>query len=584
MRLCYVLISHMATDYRKNQEWIAKHFGFMQTQIGHDLLAEDTITHLLNNNRQLMEQHITPREIDNFIQLLRVNREPRFIHCLSDLCTSNGVAIGVTQELICAAVLDDPASADLFFTTSFSTPGTGNLVKVEWVDREGIPQSRLLVDLARDEGRDEHTMRSMDYENYCAQLHLYAQMCKDRQYMAIGRLRSQLGIELVLTCMRDMSLPYGLRAAFCRMMLNLHVDAEPQETFVPVNYARLWDDISDSTAGDVGPFTANNDGHESNAAPYRSTMAFVAQYLEQMEQEAEAVFGCPLRNKLTLEVLTLTRCMIYFGFYDFLQLALMVRRLILILDANLEARDGHRRRSIGGEQLGGGGQAGSRHGRGSGPGYNPVGDAKTHEEDRRIILQAKLQVIQILDFYRDVLLNFRLNKLLALYKRSTSLAHRPTRRQGRNSAFFTDSFIREFVNEVAEIFEEPVLLFAGNMDGMDGVGGEGATDGGDVTEVYGRDIIGELAQVNVRLLINLAMENDAEVASGALRLLFRTFEERREMADASRQVQLLVSKSDVSVFKRVRRDLDILRGIVEKGELWVNRLDSALEDDPVAAA
>uniref|UniRef100_A0A670ZYH1 Inositol 1,4,5-trisphosphate receptor n=1 Tax=Pseudonaja textilis TaxID=8673 RepID=A0A670ZYH1_PSETE len=578
-RLCYRVLRHSQEDYRKNQEHIAKQFGMMQSQIGYDILAEDTITALLHNNRKLLEKHITKTEVETFVSLVRKNREPRFLDYLSDLCVSNHVAIPVTQELICKCVLD-PKNTDILIQTELrpvkEMSQTHEYLSIEfseeevwltWTDRNNDHHEKSIRQLAQEaRAGNAHDENVLSYYRY--QLKLFARMCMDRQYLAIKEISKQLGVELIFLCMADEMLPFDLRASFCHLMLHVHVDRDPQEKVMPVKFARLWTEIP--TAITIKDYDSSvNSSRDDKKNKFASTMEFVEDYLNNVVSEA-VPFANEEKNKLTFEVVSLAHNLIYFGFYSFSELLRLTRTLLGIIDCvqnpqlmmqamyNEDGTGKNVRRSIHGVgQMMSTMMLSRKQSIFGSSNMNavvvpePADRGRSIENENIVVMETKLKILEILQFILNVRLDYRISYLLSVFKKEfvEVFPMQDSAADGTAPAFdsTTATMNLDRIGEQAE-----AMFGVGKTSSMLEVDDEGG-------------------RMFLRVLIHLTMHDYPPLVSGSLQLLFKHFSQRQEVLHTFKQVQLLISAQDVENYKVIKSELDKLRMMVEKSELWVEK-------------
>lgn len=159
-----------------------------------------------------------------------------------------------------------------------------------------------------------------------------------------------------------------------------------------------------------------------------------------------------------------------------------------------------------------------------------------------LVMDTKLKIIEILQFISDVRLDYRISCLLSIFK-------------------------REF-DECEHQTVDAINMRHKNID-LESIGVQAEGIFGCDEQPSNLDLDGQGGRTFLRVLLHLIMHDYPPLVSGALHLLFRHFSQRQEVLHAFRQVQLLVSDSDVESYKQIKSDLDVLRQCVEKSELWV---------------
>lgn len=139
-------------------------------------------------------------------------------------------------------------------------------------------------------------------EYFISQIYLCAELCVDRNYLAMGLLENSFSFELLITILNSPSAPVNIKAPVCRLIRCLYVDRDPQ---VASKFPRLIRVFGKDRHDNNELFS---DFHEGSPHAFALLQKIISSYLhEQLSYNT-----C---DELSTEMLALLFSLVKFGFY-----------------------------------------------------------------------------------------------------------------------------------------------------------------------------------------------------------------------------------------------------------------------------
>eukprot|EP01133_Synstelium_polycarpum_P012800 gene12800-15021_t len=178
---------------------------------------------IYKGNNILLES-VTEDTVLSFIADIELTRDPKYMELLGELCVCGGRPIVKNQQYLCDLLLEKRPGLLLHTRVS------------QQVEIEVSPGRWMAMAEFMSRG-DEKTQHYFEQS-----LALYAAVARGRNYNGI-RLSGQFAsYKECFVCLKDETLPYGLRGIYTNLVLHVFMDCYPQKAYAKINY--VWNPLN----------------------------------------------------------------------------------------------------------------------------------------------------------------------------------------------------------------------------------------------------------------------------------------------------------------------------------------------------
>jgi hypothetical protein len=241
LAMAYTTIRYIIMDNPANELYTSQWLNLflvqsLKTRGQNEIKAESTLTELIDNNKRILKTRVRKETINKFIQLVSSDKISKYLKILRVIIVCDGQPMKNNQREVSKLILkDEKMSKKLLFGLRLENGEIQTSVTNEWETLNSL--TRL------DWGLGE---RAGIYDFFLSLTRLLADLCLDRNYLAIHMLQPLYPLKICQALLNDPKVSMQTKDAFTYLTHVLWIDVSPFHKVDLPNLIVQWEDL-DST-------------------------------------------------------------------------------------------------------------------------------------------------------------------------------------------------------------------------------------------------------------------------------------------------------------------------------------------------